>query len=69
MTTDLPVWFIVYHLFEIKHYALITPAMAKRLHRVDERLFQGECLGKVLKSTDSEETGRPAQRIVPHREN
>jgi hypothetical protein len=50
MTTDKPVWFIVYHLFEIKHYPLITPAMAKGLHRVDERLFQGECLGKAYKN-------------------
>ena len=49
MITDEPVWFIVYHLFEIKHYPLITPAMAKRLHRADERLFQGECLGKAHK--------------------
>jgi hypothetical protein len=49
MTTDKPVWFIVYHLFEIKHYPLITPTMAKHLHRVDERLFQAECLGKALK--------------------
>jgi hypothetical protein len=52
MTTDQPVWFIVYYLFDIKHYPLITPAMAKRLHRVDERLFQGECLGKALKPRD-----------------
>jgi hypothetical protein len=50
MTTDKPVWFIVYHLFDIKHYSLITTAMAKRLHRVDERLFQGECLGKAYKN-------------------
>jgi hypothetical protein len=42
----------VYHLFEIKHYPLITPAMAKRLHRADERLFQAECLGKALKPRD-----------------
>jgi hypothetical protein len=49
MTTDEPVWFIVYHLFEIKHYPLITAAQAKRLHRVDERLFQAECLGKAFK--------------------
>jgi hypothetical protein len=49
MTTDQPVWFIVYHLFDIKHYPLITPAMAKNLHRVDERLFQGELLGKAYK--------------------
>jgi len=49
MTTDQPVWFIVYHLFEIKHYPLLTKAQEKRLHRVDERLFQGECLGKAHK--------------------
>ena len=50
MTTDQPVWFIVYHLFDIKHYPLIAPAMAKRLHRADERLFQGECLGRAQKT-------------------
>jgi hypothetical protein len=49
MTTEKPVWFIVYHLFDIKHYSLITPAQAKHLHRVDERLFQAECLGKAFK--------------------
>ncbi len=49
MTTDQPVWFIVYHLFDIKHYPLLTPAQEKRLHRVDARLFQAECLGKALK--------------------
>ena len=53
MTTDQPVWFIVYHLFDVKH-PLITPAMAKRLHRVDERLFQGECLGKAFKTAADE---------------
>jgi hypothetical protein len=52
MTTDQPVWFIVYHLFEIKHFPLFTPAQEKRLHRVDERLFQAECLGKALKKRD-----------------
>ena len=49
MTTDQPVWFIVYHLFDIKHYSLLTKAQEKRLHRVDERLFQAECLGKAHK--------------------
>ena len=51
MTTDKPVWFIVYHLFEIKHHSLITPDMAKNLHRLDERLFQAECLGKAYKES------------------
>jgi hypothetical protein len=50
MTTDKPVWFIVYHLFDVKHYPLLKPAQEKRLHRVDERLFQAECLGKALKT-------------------
>ncbi len=49
MTTDKPVWFIVDHLFDIKHYPLFTKAQEKQLHRVDERLFQGEILGKAYK--------------------
>jgi len=52
MTTDKPVWFIVDRLFEIKHYPLMTKAQEKRLHRVDERLFQAECLGKAYKARD-----------------
>src|ERR1700758_1966438 len=42
MTTDKPIWFIVYHLLEIKHYPLLTPAMKKNLTRVDQRTMQGE---------------------------
>ena len=49
MTTEEPIWFIPLYLFEVKHYKLLTPAMIKRLHRVDERTFQGEVLGKALK--------------------
>jgi hypothetical protein len=52
MTTEQPVWFIVYHLFDIKHYSLLTKAQEKKLHRVDERLFQAECLGKAHKVRD-----------------
>src|SRR5205823_10179557 len=50
MTTEKPIWFIVCYLFEIHHYKLLLPGMAKRLHRVDERLFQAECVGRVQKS-------------------
>jgi len=49
MTTEEPIWFIPVYLFEVKHYDLLTPAMIKRLHRVDERTFQGETLGKAMK--------------------
>ncbi len=49
MTTEKPIWFIPIYLFEVKHYKLLTPAMIKRLHRVDERLFQSEVLGKAKK--------------------
>jgi hypothetical protein len=49
MTTEEPIWFIPIYLFEVKHYKLLTPAMIKRLHRVDERTFRGEILGKALK--------------------
>jgi hypothetical protein len=50
MTTQKPLWFIVDYLFEIKHYKLLKPGMPKRLARVDERLFQAECLGKAVKA-------------------
>jgi hypothetical protein len=52
MTTDTPVWFIVDYLFEIKHYPLLTKKQEKRLHRVDERLFHAECLGKAYNIRD-----------------
>ncbi|HEY1262573.1 MAG TPA: hypothetical protein VGF06_03565 [Terriglobales bacterium] len=49
MTTEKPVWFIVNYLFDIFHYKILRPGMAKRLHRVDERLFRAECLGRAKK--------------------
>src|SRR6202162_3990597 len=50
MATEKPIWFIVSYLFEIRHYKLLLPGMARRLHRVDERLFRAECVGRVQKS-------------------
>jgi hypothetical protein len=50
MTTEKPVWFIVDYLFKVHHYKLLAPRMATHLNRVDERLFQAECLGRVQKS-------------------
>ena len=50
MTTEKPIWFIVDYLFEIPHYKLLRPGMAKKLHRVDERLFRGEVVGKTEKA-------------------
>ena len=49
MTTEKPVWFIVDHLLEIPHTRLLRPDMAKRLHRIDDRLFRAETLGKAFK--------------------
>ena len=49
MTTEKPIWFIVYYLLEIHHYKLLPPGVAKRLHRVDERTFRAEILGKAHK--------------------
>ena len=49
MTTEKPIWFIVNYLFEIPHIKLLRPRMAKRLHRVDDRLFQSETFGKAHK--------------------
>jgi hypothetical protein len=53
MTTEKPIWFIVYYLLEIPHFKLLKPGMAKHLHRVDERLFQAECWGKAYKKVVS----------------
>ena len=49
MTTEKPIWFIVYYLLDIHHYPLLSRAMVNRLHRVDERTFKAETLGKVYK--------------------
>jgi hypothetical protein len=45
MTTEKPTWFIAEHLCEIPHISLLTPAMEKRLTRIDRRTFQGEMVG------------------------
>jgi hypothetical protein len=49
MTTDKPVWFVAEYLLTIFHYRLITAEQAKRLHRVDRRLFQAECLEREIR--------------------
>lgn len=49
MTTEKPIWFIVYYLLEIPHTKLLTRSMINHLHRVDDRTFQGEILGKAHK--------------------
>ena len=49
MTTEKPILFIVNYLFDIHHYELLQPGMAARLHRVDERTFRAECLGRAEK--------------------
>jgi hypothetical protein len=45
MIADKPVWFIAEYLCEIPHIPLLTPAMEKRLTRVDQRTLRGEMLG------------------------
>jgi hypothetical protein len=49
MTTEEPIWFIPIYLCDIHHFKLLRPGMSKRLHRIDERLFRGETLGKAHK--------------------
>jgi hypothetical protein len=49
MTTDEPMWFVAEYLFEIHHYSLITPSMAKKLNRLDDRSFRAGCLGRAEK--------------------
>jgi hypothetical protein len=49
MTTDKPLWFVAEYLLTIRHFKLIKPAMAKRLHRLDDRSFRAGCLGRAEK--------------------
>jgi hypothetical protein len=49
MTSEDPIWFIPNYLCEIHHFKLLPPGIVKNLHRVDERLFQAETLGKAHK--------------------
>ncbi len=45
MTTEKPIWFIAELLCEIPHIPLLTPAMEKRLTRVDQRTSKAEMVG------------------------
>jgi hypothetical protein len=47
MTSEKPVWYIPLHLFEVQHTRLVTPAQAKRLHRVDNLTIDAGLLGYV----------------------
>jgi len=49
MTTDKQLWFIAEYLFTIRHFPLLKAAMAKRLHRLDDRSFRAGCLGRAEK--------------------
>jgi hypothetical protein len=57
MTTQKPIWFIVYHLLEVPHTKLLTRTMINRLHPVDDRTYQGEVLGKAHKKPKSSQFG------------
>jgi hypothetical protein len=49
MTTDQQLWFIAEYLFTIRHFRLLTPTIAKSLHRLDDRSFRAGCLGRAEK--------------------
>ena len=49
MTTDQPLWFVAKYLFAIRHFPLLRPQMARRLHRLDDRSFRAGCLGRAEK--------------------
>jgi hypothetical protein len=48
-TSEEPVWFVAEYLLTISHYPLITPAQARRLHRLDGRSFRAGCLERAEK--------------------
>ena len=49
MTTSKPLWFVTEYLFDIHHYKLLRPGMAKRLHRLDSRSFRAGCVDRAEK--------------------
>jgi hypothetical protein len=49
MTTDQPVWFVAEYLLTIRHFPLLSPAMARRLHRLDDRSFRAGCVDRAEK--------------------
>jgi len=49
MTTDQQLWFVAEYLFTIRHFRLLKPQIAKRLHRLDDRSFRAGCLGRAEK--------------------
>jgi hypothetical protein len=49
MTSDKHLWYVAEYLFTISHYRLLTPAMIKKLHRLDNRSFRAGCLGRAEK--------------------
>jgi hypothetical protein len=49
ITTEKPVWFVAEYLLTISHTRLISPAQAKRLHRLDGRSFRAGCLERAEK--------------------
>src|SRR5580698_302882 len=51
MTANEDLWYVAEYLFTIGHYRLLTPAMIKKLHRLDDRSFRAGCLGRAVKPT------------------
>lgn len=49
MTTEKPLWFVAEYLFTIRHFKLLRPGMAKKLHRLDDRSFRAGCLDRAEK--------------------
>jgi len=49
MTTDKHLWFVAEYLLTIHHFPLLTPAMIKKLHRLDDRSFRAGCLDRAVK--------------------
>jgi hypothetical protein len=50
MTTHKHLWFVAEYLFTIYHFPLLTPAMIRNLHRLDDRSFRAGCLDRAEKT-------------------
>jgi hypothetical protein len=47
MTSEDDLWYVAFHLVDVRHYRLLTPAQEKALASVDRRTFAAGLVGRA----------------------
>lgn len=50
MITEEHLWYVAEYLFTIRHHRLLTQAMIRKLHRLDDRSFRAGCVDRAEKA-------------------